>query len=110
MAALRFPLDGAPGPSPWYLSAAANPVKGFKWQSAGDNALSSGKTLLVGANGPVAILNFYNYVIPLDDSSLLVWHQRWTGILPTEPVRLLIVRPDQLPPFTVHLLNRGSRS
>jgi hypothetical protein len=69
------------------------------WQSAGDTALSSGKMLLVGVDGPVAIFNFYNYVMPLDDCSFLVWHQRWTGAPPTEPVRLLIVRPDQLPPL-----------
>jgi len=52
-----------------------------------------------GANGPVAILNFYNYVMPLDESSLLIWHQRSTQAGPSEPVRLLIVQPKDLSPL-----------
>lgn len=99
MQLLKAPLEDAPGPSPWFLLPEVRPVTGFVWQSAGDTALSSGKTLLVGADGPVAIFNFYNYVMPLDDCSLLVWHQKWTEAPPTEPVRLLIIRPDRLPPL-----------
>lgn len=72
------------------------PFKGFRWQSAGDAPLSAGKTLLVGANGPVAVLNFYNHVMTLDESLLLVWYQQYSGGTPTPPVRLLVIQPNRL--------------
>jgi len=53
-------------------------------------------TLLVGAEGPVAALGFYNYVMMLDESSLLIWYQNETRIGPTAPVRLLVIQPGQL--------------
>ena len=56
-------------------------------------------TLLVGAKGPVAALASYNYVMMLDESSLLIWYQNTTTIGPTAPVRLLVIQPDQLRPL-----------
>jgi len=60
-------------------------------------------TLLIGAKGPVAALGSYNYVMMLDESSLLIWHQKVSGIGPTAPVRLLVIQPDQLTPLGDHL-------
>ena len=77
---------------------------GFRWQPAGNTSLTSGKTLLVGANGPVAILGFYNYVMKLDELSVLIWYQNWTGVAaPIQPVRLLVVRPERLSPLGENL-------
>jgi hypothetical protein len=92
-------FDDVPGPSPWYLVPETKTVNGFVWRPAGETRLSSGKTLLVGPNGPVAVLNFQNYVMRLDVSSLLIWHQQWTEFGPTEPVRILVVHPDRLTPL-----------
>ena len=92
-------FEGVPGPSPWYLRSGAEIISGFRWRPAGDKSLSSGKTLLLGSNGPVAVLNFYNYVMALDSSSLLIWHQAWSESGVTEPVRLLLVHPARLTPL-----------
>ena len=88
---MHVPVLG-PGPTPWYVDTSTQPLPGFAWQSAGD----SGKILLVGRNGPVAILNFYNYVMALDQSSLLIWHQEAGDGISPGPVRLLIIRPALL--------------
>ena len=87
-------FDQVPGPSPWYLTPATKTVKGFQWKLAGHESPAAGKTLLMGCNGPV--LNFYNYVMVLDKSSLLMWHQRWTNNVPTEDVRLFVIHPNRL--------------
>jgi hypothetical protein len=55
--------------------------------------------LLIGPNGPVAILNLYNYVMTMDESSLLIWHQEAGDRVSTGPVRLLIIRPGLLKPL-----------
>lgn len=89
-------FNGVPGPSPWYLTPTTRTVPGFSWQSAGTTSLSAGKALLVGPRGPVAILNYYNYVMMLDESSLLIWYQTFTKIAPTAPVRLLVIQPNSL--------------
>jgi hypothetical protein len=74
------------------VDTTTQPLPGFAWQSAGD----SGKTLLIGPNGPVVILNSYNYAMALNQTSLLIWHQEaGDGIFPG-PVRLLIIRPALL--------------
>ena len=98
-------FDNVPGPSPWYLTPATRTVQGFRWQSAGDGPPRSGKTILVGSDGPVAVLDFYNYVRVLDDSSLLIWHQQWSESVPSEPVRLLVVQPQRLTPLPEDLVS-----
>ena len=86
MAEARHALfDEVPGPSPWFLTPDTKTVKGFQWKPAGQTSPAAGKTLLLGCDGPVAVLNFYNYVMTLDESSLLIWHQRRTDNAPTEP-------------------------
>jgi hypothetical protein len=96
-------FEGVPGPSPWYLSPKTPPVPGFHWQYAGKGERAAGKTLLVSPEGPVAILNFYNYVLALADSSLLVWHQNHTDTGITPPIRLLVFRPATLSPLRADL-------
>jgi len=56
--------------------------------------------MLVGPEGPVAILGYYNWVARLPHSNLLIWHQRRGGTgAPTGPVDLAIVDPHVLAPL-----------
>jgi hypothetical protein len=97
---MRYAIPtNTPGPSPWYLREGASPVSRFRWRKAGDRDPAAGKTLLDGQSGVVAILNFHNYVLPLDNDTLLVWHQRHTNTGPTEPVVMTILQPALLPPL-----------
>jgi hypothetical protein len=100
---------GAPGPSPWYLFPNTNwyrgayspKVDGSIWKpSEQGHRAAGGKTLLVGPNGPVAVLGYYNYVMVLDESTLLVWNQgrEYEG-LPTPPIRLFVIEPNRLRPL-----------
>jgi hypothetical protein len=88
-----------PGPSPWYLREGDSPVSRFRWRRAGDGNIRAGKTLLEGESGVVTILDFHNYVLPLEDDTLLVWRQRHTDTGPTEPVVMTILQPALLPPL-----------
>jgi len=96
-------FDGVPGPSPWYLTPSLPTAKGFSWQAAGDKSPAVGKTLLMGKDGPVAVLNFQNYVKALDESTLLVWHQdskRGVSYGPIDgPIHFLLLKPKLLTPF-----------
>lgn len=92
-------LKTAPGPSPWFLRDQQNAPLGFTWCSAGNDAASSGKTLLVGQFGPVAILGFYNYVMLLDEETFVVWHQQYVESGKTAPVLMTVLRPSALPPL-----------
>lgn len=96
-------LETAPGPSPWYLRTQHDAVPGYIWRSAGNDDASSGKTLLVGQSGPVAILGFYNYVVRLDEETLLVWNQQHVKIGETAPIMLTVLRPSALPPLSGQL-------
>jgi hypothetical protein len=87
-----------PGPSPWYIEDGASPVEGFTWRRTDEGPLV-GKTLLVGADGPVAVLNLYNWVLSLDSSTLLIWSQPGSTGSPTGDVELRIVRPAELAPL-----------
>jgi hypothetical protein len=78
-------------------------VSGFQWEAAGKEDSTSGKTLLVGARGPVAIFNFYNYITAFDERTLLVWHQSSSWAPPTAPVRLLVIEPALLKPLDTDL-------
>jgi hypothetical protein len=55
--------------------------------------------LLTGNHGPVLILDFHNYVLPLDSDTLLVWHQCAVGTGTTAPVFLRIFRLPDLRPL-----------
>lgn len=94
-------FDGVPGPSPWYFSPDTPATKGFRWQRASDASPGAGKTLLVGNHGSVVILNFYNYAMVLDESTILIWHQSQSShdASPTPPVRLFVIEPNRLSPF-----------
>jgi hypothetical protein len=61
------------------------------WGRNGSTA--AGKTLLVGDDGPVAILNFENYVMVLGPSKLLIWPPSIAGDTLTPPVHFLILDP-----------------
>ena len=74
-------FDDAPGPSPWYSAPGHLACEGFRWQAVENGSTAAGKTLLVGDEGPVAILNVENYVKFLGPSRLLMWHQSIAGIL-----------------------------
>lgn len=89
-------FDKVPGPTPWYSRAGSPAVEGFHWEQTSEG----GKTLLVGTAGVVAVLGFYNYVMKLDSSTLLIWNQRGgTESEGTQPVDLVVIRPSLLPTF-----------
>ena len=95
-------FDGIPGPTPWYTRPGTPIVEGFAWQQtqgvawkdATEKFQLRGKTLLVGAAGIVAVFDFYNWIMRLDDSTLLAWSQ---GKAPL--VNLVVFRPSLLPPL-----------
>jgi hypothetical protein len=96
-------FDGVPGPTPWYVRAGTTAVEGFTWQQtrgrawkdATESSQLAGKTLLVGEDGIVAVFDFENWIMRLDDSTLLVWNQGKAA----PSVRLVAFRPGPLPPF-----------
>lgn len=88
-----------PGPSPWHLRGADAPAPGFLWREAGNGPDVAGKTLLVGPAGIYAVLDFQNYVLPLGNGRIVLWHQRFTRSGPTEPVLLMQLRLHQLSPL-----------
>jgi len=94
-------FEGVPGPSPWYLGLPDAPtVPGFRWKKAGESQPCWGKTLLVGPDGPVAVLGFYNWVARVSDTSLLVWRQPHVDSgTPTAPVGLAVIVPRELSPL-----------
>jgi len=92
-------LDSAPGPSPWYLRAGKPAVPGYKWAAAGDSSQTAGATVLSGRDGTVLILDFHNYVLPVDPETLLVWHQHGVETGLTPPVVLRIFRLPDLRPL-----------
>jgi hypothetical protein len=48
----------------------------------------------------VAVLGFYNYVMKMDSSTLLIWNQRGgTELEGTQPVDLVVIRPSLLSTF-----------
>jgi hypothetical protein len=95
-------FDDVPGPTPWYVRPGTPTVNGFAWQQtqglawkdATESFQMRGKTLLAGAAGIVAVFDMYNWIMQLDESTLLVWNQ---GKDPS--VRLVLFRPGLLPPF-----------
>lgn len=95
-------FDDVPGPTPWYVRPESPTVKGFVWQQkqglawkdATEPFQMRGKSLLVGPAGIVAVFDFYNWIMRLDESTLLAWNQ---GKAPF--VRLVVFRPDILTPF-----------
>ena len=93
-------FNGIPGPTPWYLRPTDPAVEGFHWEQTHGKWARRGKTFLVGNVGVVAVLDFYNYVMRLDPSTLLIWNQRsgskYEG---SPPVNLVVVRPSLLPSF-----------
>lgn len=70
-------------------------------------------TRLVGdAGGVVAVLGYYNYVMKLSSSTLLIWSQETeTESEPqgTPPVHLVVIQPSLLSPFGDQLENVASR-
>ena len=100
-------FEGVPGPTPWYSRPGDSAVEGFHWEQAG------GVTRLVGdVGGVVAILGYYNYVMKLNSSTLLIWNQNTEGeseLEGTPPVHLVVIQPSLLPPFGDQLESVASR-
>jgi hypothetical protein len=70
-------------------------------------------TRLVGdAGGVVAVLGYYNYVMKLNSSTLLIWNQkteRDSEPQDTSPVHLVVIQPSLLAPFGDQLESVASR-
>jgi len=100
-------FEGVPGPTPWYVRPGTAVIEGFTWQykrgfawkDATESFQLRGKTLLVGAGGTVGVFDFYNWIMPIDSSTLLVWNQRKGSA----SVNLVLFRPGLLPPFDADL-------
>jgi hypothetical protein len=94
-------FSGIPGPSPWYLSGGEFDVGGFKWKPLGKHEPRAGKTGLYGVDGPILIVDFQHYVMPLDGSRILVWYQDFWGEIdrPTPPVELFVFDAARLTPI-----------
>ncbi len=92
-------FDGVPGPSPWYLADGQIILDGFHWERPAQDSIAAGKTLLVGKHGPIAILGLQNFVKPIGNSTILIWHQAATTGILTPPVHFLIVDLQQLTPL-----------
>jgi hypothetical protein len=89
-------VDGAPGPSPWYLRTCNPRVPGYEWSAAGESGQAAGATVLTGGDGPVLILDFHNHVLLLEPDTLLIWHQGADESGLTPPVVLRIFRLSTL--------------
>lgn len=100
-------FDGVPGPTPWYSRPGNSTVEGFHWEQTG------GVTRLVDdAGGVVAILGYYNYVMKLNSSTLLIWNQkteRESEAERTPPVHLVVIQPSLLSRFGDQLESVASR-
>ena len=101
-------LENAPGPSPWYLRRPGARIPGFEWIDAGQSSHTAGLIVLSSAHGNLLILDFQNYVVPLDPDTLLVWHQRPVPTGPTAPVCLRVFRIAELPPIEGDLEELGA--
>ena len=102
-------LQNAPGPSPWYLRAPGARIPGFEWIEADRSSdHTAGLVVLSSERGNLLILDFQNYVVPLDPDTLLVWHQRSVPTGPTDPVRLRIFRLADLRPLEGDLEQLGA--
>ena len=65
---------------------------------AGKRRIKRAKVPVIGPNGPVAVLDYYNYVMTLGTSRLLIWYQEddrlGNGL--TGPIRLFVIDPALL--------------
>lgn len=101
-------FDDVPGPTPWYVRPGTPTVEGFAWQQkqglawkdATEPFQTRGKTLLVGQSGIVAVFDFYNWIMRLDESTLIAWNQGRSPL-----VHLVVFRPSLLPSFETDLEN-----
>jgi hypothetical protein len=103
---IKEKLRNVPGPCPWYftptfprLTSSGEPARWVDLGAGNPLALqnSRGET--------IALIGMYSYVLPLDESSFIVWHQgdsRHTILKTTPPVRLAAFLVDQLQPLSVH--------
>ena len=64
--------------------------------------------VLSSARGKLLILDFHNYVLPLDPDTLLVWHQCSVPTGPTAPVCLRVFRLPDLRPLEGDLEDLGA--
>lgn len=68
--------------------------------------------LVEDAGGVVALLGYYNYVMKLNSSTLLIWGQKTESESETEstpPVHLVVIQPSLLPRFGDQLESVSSR-
>jgi hypothetical protein len=99
-------LATVPGPSPWYLQRPGTGVRStrgaLRWHSAGDDAPSAGKSLLIAPGGEVlAVADFQCYVRQLSERRLLVWHaeEEGSGLLIRRHIRFRLVDVERLRPL-----------
>ena len=83
-------LADTPGPSPWYLRGRDPRLAGYSWiDASGVGQQAAGAIALKGPRGPVLLLDFHNYVLPLGPETFLIWHQGQTTDELTTPAVVL---------------------
>jgi hypothetical protein len=100
----------APGPAPWYVRPGSPNVHGFEWQQTSAMIPKTGKTLLVGSAGVVAVIGFYVSLKVIDDATLLAWYQPKTlDEDVTSPIRMFVFQPSKMKPFDTDLVEVEER-
>lgn len=101
-------LNGAPGPSPWYLQLQDAPQirsskAALQWSEPEEREPFLGKTLLSSAGETVGIVGFYCYVKVLQDPLFVVWHKeepRSSGtVVAKKELRVSVIDSDLLEPI-----------
>lgn len=96
-------LKNAPGPSPWYLKDSSISIKTpygiAHWEDAGGGPKKSGKTLLKVNDKILAIVDFYHWIKPLDESIFLVWNQPPVESGRTAPLNIFVFDSNLFAPL-----------
>ena len=95
-----------PGPSPWYLQG-RGPIIDTKygatsWESAGDDPVTAGKTVLhTERRKKLAVFDFQYWISSFNRRFFLAWHQRYESEKShsTFPLTVQLFDPDLFSPF-----------
>lgn len=96
-------ISKVPGPSPWYLLSAKPKLSSkygtLSWQEAGKKERMIGKVVLkTQRHEPLAIFDFYCYVLNLSRNHFLVWYWNEDQLMKIKipSVEIMIINTDKL--------------
>lgn len=97
-------LSALPGPSPWAIKASPQEFGVYRWEEAGQKSPAAGKILLLNKMRQVIlVVNFYNYILKLGESRLLIWWQNEEEKSPSGPIRFTLLNLEKLLPIKTEL-------